>query len=100
VSTTQRVVIVFHIDKCIVGHRDYAFARVTVNVTEGTYLAHEQIPKASQFEKRTTGSVIDTFVGANEASVETPFATTRVHLTPAYQNLQLTLVESEDNTVN
>ena len=45
-------------------------------------------------------SFVQTLVAAYEASIEAPFATTRIHIALADEYLQLVVVEAEDNAVN
>ena len=70
-----------------------------VDITESANLTHEEIPKAGELVQCTGGGIVDTLVAANEASVEAPFAATRIHLTLADKYLQLTFVEAENDTV-
>jgi hypothetical protein len=91
--------IVLDVDECVVGHRDNAFTWVSVYITESTHLAHIYLAQSCQLEQGTVGCCIQALVAADEASVEAPFATTRVHISLTDQDLQLVLLEPEDDTV-
>ena len=94
------IIVVIDIDKCIIGYRDHTLSRVTVYSAKSTNLAHIDIVQTCQFVKGTVGSLVETLVTANEASIEAPFAATRVQLSFTDQNLQLVVVETEDDTVD
>jgi hypothetical protein len=96
---TEVVIVVVDTDECIISDGYNPLPRVTIYASEGSYLPHIEIPQACKFEEHTVGSIVDALVAANEASIEAPFATTRVHLALAYQYLQHTFVETEDNAV-
>jgi hypothetical protein len=93
------VIIVFHIDECIIGNRNHPFTRVAVYVSKGAHLPHVEIPKSGKVVEYTVSGIIDTLVAADEASVEAPFATTRFHMPSSDENLQLTFIEAKDDTV-
>ena len=97
---TEMVVVVVDIDKGIIGEGDDALTRVAVDISKGAYLSHIDVPQSGKFEEHAVGRFVDTLVAADEASVEAPFATTRVHLTTTDEDLQLPFVETEDDTVD
>src|SRR5574344_540945 len=96
---SQIFIVVIHVDQGIICDRNHSFARVTINAAKGSYLTHIQIVKSSQFIHSTVGSIIDALVRGDEASVETPFAASGIHLSPAYQYLQFPFIETKDNAV-
>ena len=96
---TQTVIVVFYVDGCIISDGDHSFTRIAVNISKGANLSHIEVSKSSEFVEHAVSGIVDTLVAADEASVEAPFATTWVHLTTTYQNLQLSFVEAKDDTV-
>jgi hypothetical protein len=99
VFLTQTVIVVSHIDEHVVGYRDDTLSRVSVDTTEGTYLAHIECPHTGELEEHAMGGIVDALVVADEASVEAPFATTGIHLSASDEQLQVIPVEAEDDTV-
>ena len=96
----QFVVVLFDVDQGVVGNRDHTFTRVTVNTTESAYLTHIYIAHTGKFVEHAVGSFVDALIEVDEASVEPPFTTPRIHLTFADQDLEFVLVESENDTID
>ena len=96
----KTVVVVLNVDERTIGNGDNTFARVAVDASEGTHLAHVEVAQAGQLEERAAGSIVNTLVGTYESAVERPLTPTGVHLALAYQHAQMALVEAENDTVN
>jgi len=100
ILAAEVVVVVLGVDEHIVGHGHHTLARVAVDLSEGTYLTHVEGLQSREFVEHTVGGIVHVLVGGDEASIEAPFAASRVDLTTADENLQFTLVEAEDDTVD